>query len=102
MAEAKKCNRCERLFDPANMDRSMIRFEDAVLINQQDFIAGCITSRLKGQTSRNNITDLCPSCAEDFMLFMDNHPLAARVPEPFIPEDDPNKGYSTKSCYFQI
>lgn len=92
MDEVKKCDRCKCI-----LERSIIEeliednktghsFREAIIINQRNFISGSIKSLI-----------LCPSCAEDFMLFMDNHPLAARAPEPFIPEDDPNKGYSTKN-----
>ena len=88
MDEVKKCDRCKCIFNRSIIEanKMMTHFRDAILINQRNFISGSIKSLI-----------LCPSCAEDFMLFMDNHPLAARAPEPFIPEDDPNKGYSTKN-----
>ena len=70
MANARKCNRCKKCFDPLDIgEQCSCRFENPVFQNADDLKNSVVGFRLvpgKGDI----FIDLCPDCAEKFLDFM--------------------------------
>lgn len=76
MANARKCDRCGKCFDPFSQKfRQMTHFKNPVFETERDIIdhkVGCYLV----EDSPDALIDLCPDCTESFILFMKNYPLA--------------------------
>lgn len=76
MANARQCDRCGLYFNPLRIDHLMCRFRNPAFISKEDAKQNKVGSYLLQHEPPDAIMDLCPKCAEDFELFMDNTPLA--------------------------
>lgn len=68
MANAKKCDRCEKCFDPLHMSGMMCRFKNPFFQNSNDIREGVIGKFMLSDPDA--YVDLCPECAEMFEAFM--------------------------------
>lgn len=69
MANARKCDRCGKFYDPFEMDGMLCRFQNPVFQNTHDIQEGMI-GKLLMNASPDTHVDLCPECAELFEAFM--------------------------------
>lgn len=72
MASARKCDRCERCFDPAKMTGMACRLRNPYFQTANDAREGVIGKLMLNGKGDNLDTylDLCPECAEMFEAFM--------------------------------
>lgn len=71
MANARKCDRCGKCFDPLhNMEGMMCRFRNPVFQNSNDIREGVVGKSMLNEPDA--FVDLCPECAEMFDAFMHN------------------------------
>lgn len=69
MANARKCDRCGRFFDPFEFEGSCCKFRNPVFQTAKDIREGRIGT-LMNSKSPDIFIDLCPDCAERFDRFM--------------------------------
>ena len=70
MANARKCNRCKKCFDPLDIgEQYSCRFENPVFQNADDLKNSVVGFRLVPGNG-DIFIDLCPDCAEKFLDFM--------------------------------
>lgn len=69
MANARKCDRCGKFYDPFHMEGMTCRFKNPMFQNSNDIAEGLI-GKLMMNTSPDAYVDLCPGCAELFETFM--------------------------------
>ena len=81
MANAKRCDRCQRFFYPFEMDGVCCRFRNPVFQTENDIREGVI-GRLMMNDSPDAYVDLCPDCAEQFEAFM----CGADIPDTYWKE----------------
>lgn len=74
MANAKKCDRCGKCYDPMDIPSMITHFSNPVLQTPNDVKRGIITRYLKDKSL--NTLDLCPECTGEFTLFMEGCPLS--------------------------
>ena len=79
MANAKKCNRCERCFDPLKMEGMMCRFSNPIFQSSDDIRANRVGARLIND-SPDAYVDLCPECAEMHEAFMCHGDIPIYIP----------------------
>ena len=80
MANAKKCDRCQKLYDPFSQgERFMCRFENPTFLTGAGMREGTVFKRLVDHAGAKDLLDLCPECSEDFILFMEGNPLSVRT-----------------------
>lgn len=94
MSNAKLCDRCGLYFNPLKIDHLMCRFRNPAFISKEDAKQNKVGSYLLQHEPPDAIMDLCPKCAEDFELFMDNSPLAIYNDPPMCEKDAKVDGYS--------
>lgn len=68
MANARKCDRCGKCFDPLHMAGMMCRFRNPVFQNSNDIREGVVGKMMLNDP--DGFVDLCPECAEMFDAFM--------------------------------
>ena len=85
MANARKCDRCEKCFDPFGMKGMSCRFRNPVFQTSNDIREG-VVGRLMVNDSSEAWIDLCPDCAEMFEAFM----CGGEPPAKPKPEKEPN------------
>lgn len=68
MANARKCDRCGKCFDPLHMDGMMCRFRNPVFQTSNDIREGVAGKMMLNDP--DGFVDLCPECAEMFDAFM--------------------------------
>ena len=76
MANAKKCDRCGKCYDPASIEDNptmVASFSNLIFQTAEAYKHHSFTS-IFDDNNGNNI-DLCPECAGEFTLFMDGCPL---------------------------
>lgn len=76
MANAKKCDRCGKCYDPASIEDNpamVAHFSNPILQTPNDVKRGVITRYLKKGL---DALDLCPECTGEFSLFMEGCPLS--------------------------
>lgn len=88
MANAKRCDRCGLFFDPLKIDHLMCRFRNPAFFSKEDTEQSKVGSYLLMHEPADAIVDLCPKCAEDFELFMNNMPLAIYNDPPMCEKDE--------------
>lgn len=69
MANAKKCDRCKKCFDPFDMDGYMCVFRNPMFKNSKNIREGTIGNLLINDHP-DDYVDLCTHCAHKFWLFM--------------------------------
>ena len=69
MANARKCDRCEKCFDPINMTGMSCRFRNPIFQTSNDIREG-VVGKLMVNDTPDAWVDLCPECAEMFEAFM--------------------------------
>lgn len=69
MANAKRCDRCQRFFYPFEMDGVCCKFRNPVFQTENDIREG-VVGRLMMNDTVDAYVDLCPDCAEQFEAFM--------------------------------
>lgn len=87
MANAKQCDRCGRYFNPLTIERMMCKFYNPIYQSKTDVDENKVGSFLLQHESPDAMVDLCPKCAEDFELFMNNMPLAIYNDPPMCEKD---------------
>lgn len=70
MANARKCDRCNRCFSPLEAKGIMARFRNPIFQTANDIREGVISSKLISDESTDALVDLCPNCTEMFREFM--------------------------------
>lgn len=76
MANARKCDRCGKCFDPLRYgDKTMMaRFQNPVFQNSEQIRNHDVGYYLIEDTA-DAYVDLCPDCTRDFEAFMEGNPL---------------------------
>ena len=69
MANAKKCDRCEKCFDPYEIKGMICRFRNPMFQTANNIREGVIGKLMVNDTP-DAYVDLCPECAEMFETFM--------------------------------
>ena len=82
MANARKCDRCEKCFDPINMAGMSCRFRNPIFQTSNDIREG-VVGKLMVNDTPDVWVDLCPECAEMFEAFM----CGAEPPEKPAPDN---------------
>lgn len=78
MADAKKCDRCKKLYDPYSIDkRNIARFRNPAFFDENGTKNNKVSFYLISGGADATI-DLCPECTEDFELFMEGYELGVR------------------------
>lgn len=80
MANAKKCDRCGKCYDPASIEDNpamITRFSNPIFQTAEDYKNNKITTcfSAKDRHDGSGDIDLCPECTGEFTLFMDGCPL---------------------------
>ena len=87
MANARKCDMCEKCYDPLEQEGLMCRFENPIFQNAHDLREGIVTRRLINGPPDVYI-DLCPECSKKFMdLFRKDIPAYFFEDEMITKED---------------
>lgn len=79
MANAKKCNRCERCFDPLKVEGMMGRFVNPIFQTSEDIRNNKVGARLI-DAEPDAYIDLCPECAKMFEAFMCHGDIPTYIP----------------------
>jgi len=71
--KAKRCNRCMAFFDPTEGrgETRTVQFKNPMIRTWKDIQEGKIGAYLEPNGGADEIIDLCPACANDFIEFMD-------------------------------
>lgn len=87
MSLARKCDRCGKFFDPADVNGMMCYFRNPVFLNSADFKNNTISRFMMENEPFDENVDLCPGCGELFETFMCmGEPKAdAKADEPYNP-----------------
>ena len=92
MANARKCDKCKRCFDPCNESRQMVRFRNPVFQRSNEIQENVIGELLLRDSNTDAICDLCPECTAMFKMFMRNPNSVVTVPNPKpVFDNRPNK-----------
>ena len=79
MANAKKCDRCGKCYDPASIEDNpamVVSFSNPIFQTAEDYKNRRFTRTFSGDDDDfGNNVDLCPECTGEFTLFMDGCPL---------------------------
>lgn len=76
MANARKCDRCKRCFDPLDQGFCvMARFQNPCFQSSEDIHKHKVGHYLI-EDSIDAYVDLCPDCSKDFEAFMEGYPLS--------------------------
>lgn len=80
MANAKKCDRCGKCYDPASIEDNpamVVSFSNPIFQTAEDYQHHRFTEILGRDDDNygNSNVDLCPECTGEFTLFMDGCPL---------------------------
>lgn len=70
MANAIKCDRCGKCFDPYHMKGDMCRFKNPVFQNSDSLKEVKTSGFLYGDSGPDSWVDLCPACSQAFTIFM--------------------------------
>ena len=84
MANARKCDKCHRCFDPAMEIGQMAKFRNPIFQNAHEIQENVIGELLLNHSNPDAVCDLCPECAAMFKLFM-KEPKACVI----FPNDKP-------------
>ena len=79
MANARKCNRCERCFDPLKVEGMMGRFVNPIFQTSEDIRNNKVGARLI-DAEPDAYIDLCPECAGMFEAFMCHGDIPTYIP----------------------
>ena len=87
MANARKCDRCGKCFDPLSQGKTvMARFQNPVFQNSEQIKDHDVGYYLIEDTA-DAYVDLCPECTDDFEAFMEGNPLKLKD----VDFDKPNR-----------
>ena len=88
MANARKCDRCGKCFDPLRFgDKTMMaRFTNPIFQNSEQIKDHDVGYYLIEDTA-DAYVDLCPECTDDFEAFMEGNPLKLKD----VDFDKPNR-----------
>lgn len=79
MANAKKCDRCGKCYDPASIEDNpnvVVSFSIPIFQTAEDYKNHRFTRSFGGDDDNwGDNVDLCPECTDEFTLFMDGNPL---------------------------
>lgn len=70
MANARKCDRCGKCFDPYHMKGDMCRFKNPVFQSSERMKEMKASGFLYEGSGPDAWVDLCPTCAQAFTIFM--------------------------------
>ena len=70
MANARKCDKCQKCFDPMNETGEMARFRNPIFQHSNEIQENVIGEMLLKNSNPDAICDLCPRCTAMFKLFM--------------------------------
>ena len=76
MANAKKCDRCGKCYDPASIEDNpamVVSFSNPIFQTAEAYKNHSFTKTFDDNYGDN--VDLCPECTGEFTLFMDGCPL---------------------------
>ena len=97
MAEARKCDRCGKCFDPLEQGYfQMVRFSNPLYQTSKDIREHVFSRYLVEGASPERKIDLCPECTGQFTLFMEGSPLAIEkndFDKADVPEDTETNGF---------
>ena len=77
MSKAIKCNRCDKCFDPLEIDGVMCRFSNPKILSAHDIREG--VAKYLFPFGPDGWVDLCPDCTEAFEAFMNNAENAEQI-----------------------
>lgn len=81
MADAKKCDRCGKCFDPYHMDGDACQFRNPVFTNSESLKEMKRAGFLYEDAGPDTWVDLCPTCSGAFVIFMNGGRIG--VDDPF-------------------
>ena len=96
MANARKCNRCGKCFDPLNVAGMIGRFENPIFQSSADVREQKVSKRLIEGEAPDVYVDLCPECAEMFEVFMSGCDLPEDFEKKYLNEKDRHEKASEK------
>lgn len=70
MAEARKCDRCMKCFDPKIEKREMARFENPYFVTAEKIADHKVCRTMFPDREINAYVDLCADCTTAFEFFM--------------------------------
>jgi len=70
MADARRCDRCDRCYDPMTQKGLMARFINPVLQDSKNIAERTVTGYVLGDQPKDAYVDLCPDCTLQFVIFM--------------------------------
>ena len=77
MANAMKCDKCGKLFDPMNIGKAFIaRIRNPIFQNEQDKRKGTVGFFLiNDEYAQDVYIDFCPECTVDFIKFLNKEAM---------------------------